>query len=122
MCTGGRIKHHLKHNIWREEASIVFVGYQAEGTLGRKIVDGNEVVKIFDESYRVRAKVYTIGGFSAHADRAILLDWLKHCENPDHLFLVHGEEKALSSFEKEINTLKKAKKTHIPALHQSFSL
>jgi len=122
MCTGGRIKHHLKHNIWRKEASIVFVGYQAEGTLGRNIVDGNKVVKIFDESYRVRAKVYTIGGFSAHADRTILLDWLKHCETPQHLFLVHGEDRALSSFEEEIKTQNIAKAIHIPTLHQRFSL
>ena len=122
MCTGGRIKHHLKHNIWRKESSIIFVGYQAEGTLGRKIVDGDEVVKIFDESYRVRAKVYTIGGFSAHADRTILLDWLKHCETPEHLFLVHGEDHALSSFEQEIKTQHIAKEIHVPNLHQSFSL
>lgn len=121
MCTGGRIKHHLKHNIWREEASIVFVGYQAEGTLGRRIIDGNEVVIIFDENYRVRAKVYTIGGFSAHADRTILLDWLKHCETPEHLFLVHGEENAVSSFEKEIQTRNLTKNIHVPGLHQSFT-
>lgn len=122
MCTGGRIKHHLKHNIWREEASIIFVGYQAEGTLGRQIVDGDEKVKIFNDTFRVRAKIYTIGGFSAHADRTILLDWLKHCETPEHLFLVHGEKNAISSFEKEIQTQNIAKKVHIPILHQSFSL
>jgi metallo-beta-lactamase family protein len=122
MCTGGRIKHHLKHNIWRKESSIIFVGYQAEGTLGRKIVDGDEVVKIFDESYRVRSKVYTIGGFSAHADRTILLDWLKHCEMPEHLFLIHGEDRALSSFEQEIKTQHIAKEIHVPNLHQGFSL
>ena len=122
MCTGGRIKHHLKHNIWREESSIIFVGYQAEGTLGRKIVDGNNVVKIYDESYRVRAKIYTIGGFSAHADRTILLDWLRHCENPVHIFLVHGEVNALSSFKKDIEAQNMAKKIHVPGLNQSFSL
>jgi len=122
MCTGGRIKHHLKHNIWREEASIIFIGYQAEGTLGRKIVDGEKNVKIFGETYRVRARIYTIGGFSAHADRPILLDWLNHCERPDHLFLVHGEKDALASFEREIQTMNGAKEIHIPALHQSFTL
>ena len=122
MCTGGRIKHHLKHNIWREESSIVFVGYQAEGTLGRNIVDGAEVVKIFDESYRVRARVYTIGGFSAHGDRAILLDWLRHSEKPDHLFLVHGEQKALSSFKKDIGQQDLASEVHIPAMHESYIL
>jgi len=122
MCTGGRIKHHLKHNIWREEASLIFIGYQAEGTLGRKIVDGEKEVKIFGQTYRVRAAIYTIGGFSAHADKTILLDWLKHTETPEHLFLIHGEEKALSSFEKEIQTQNIANRIHIPSLHQSFSL
>jgi len=120
MCTGGRIKHHLKHNIWRKESSIIFVGYQAKGSLGRQIVDGEEIVKIFDESYRVRAKVYTIGGFSAHADRDILLDWLKRCEKPERLFLVHGEREALASFEKEIRKDTLAREIHIPEIHQSF--
>lgn len=122
MCTGGRIKHHLKHNIWRKESAIIFVGYQAEGSLGRQIVDGKKTVKIFDESFRVRARVYTIGGFSAHADRDILLDWLKSCENPEHLFLVHGEREALASFEKEIRKNNLAREIHTPAIHQSFTL
>ena len=122
MCTGGRIKHHLKHNIWREESSIIFVGYQAEGTLGRNIVDGNERVKIYDETYRVRAKIYSIGGFSAHADKHILLDWLDHCRVPEQVFLVHGEDSALSSFKKEIQARERAKEIHIPKIHESFSL
>ncbi|MBI5676504.1 MAG: MBL fold metallo-hydrolase [Nitrospirae bacterium] len=122
MCTGGRIKHHLKHNIWRKESSIIFVGYQAEGSLGRQIVDGEKTVKIFDESFRVRAKVYTIGGFSAHADRDILLDWLKRCENPEHLFLVHGEKQALTSFEKDIRKDNLAREIHTPNLNQSYTL
>lgn len=122
MCTGGRIKHHLKHNIWRQESSVVFIGYQAEGTLGRQIVDGEKEVKIFGDTYRVAAKIYTIGGFSAHADKDILIDWLKHCENPEHLFLVHGEEQALSSFEKEIRDRNMAKEIHIPMAHQGFAL
>ena len=122
MCTGGRIKHHLKHNIWRKESAIIFVGYQAAGTLGRQIVDGKKTVKIFDESFRVRAKVYTIGGFSAHADRDILLDWLKRCENPEHLFLVHGEKQALASFEKEIRKDNLAREIHTPGMHHSYTL
>lgn len=120
MCTGGRIKHHLKHNIWRKESAIIFVGYQAEGSLGRQIVDGEKTVKIFDERFRVRAKVYTIGGFSAHADRDILLDWLKRCENPEYLFLVHGEKKALASFEKEIRKENLAREIHTPNMNQSY--
>lgn len=122
MCTGGRIKHHLKHNIWREEASIIFIGYQAEGTLGREIVDGAKEVKIFGEKFRVRAKIYTIGGFSAHADKTILLDWLKRTAMPELLFLVHGEENAISLFKKEIQAQNLAKNIDIPTLHQSFTL
>ena len=122
MCNGGRIKHHLKHNIWREESSIIFVGFQAEGTLGRKIVDGNKKVNIFGERYRVRAKTYTIGGFSAHADRSILLDWLAKCGNPEDLFLVHGEERALLSFQESVKDGGLARNIHIPAMHQEFKI
>ncbi|UCD36137.1 MAG: MBL fold metallo-hydrolase [Nitrospiraceae bacterium] len=122
MCTGGRIKHHLKHNLWREESSVVFVGYQAEGTLGRKIVDKEDEVRIFGQTFRVRARVYTIGGFSAHADRTILLDWLRHCGGLEHLFLVHGESKTLASFRSCIESDGIAREVHVPAMHQTFTL
>jgi len=97
MCTGGRIKHHLKHNLWREEASVVFVGYQARGTLGRDIVDGKEKVTIYGEEVRVRARVYTINGFSSHAGRDGLLNWALKFENPE-FFLVHGEHESQEAF------------------------
>jgi metallo-beta-lactamase family protein len=122
MCTGGRIKHHLKHNIWRREASIVFSGYQAQGTLGRRIVDGRTRVRIFGNAYRVHAKVYTIGGFSAHADRAILDEWLRANGKLEHLFLVHGEPKNLERFSKDLAGNGVAKEIHVPALHDRFTL
>lgn len=94
MCTAGRIKHHLKHNLWREGASIVIVGFQAKGTTGRRIIEGAKNVKIFRENVAVRAKVFTIGGFSAHADQKDLLEWVGNFEGKPRVFLVHGEETA----------------------------
>jgi metallo-beta-lactamase family protein len=103
MCTAGRIKHHLKHNLWRRGASLVIVGFQAEGTLGRKIVDGAENVRIFGEPIAVRAKVFTIGGFSAHADQADLLEWISHFENPHmRIYVIHGERNISEDFSKVI--------------------
>jgi len=103
MADAGRIKHHLKHNLWREGASIVFVGYQAQGTTGRRIVDGASKVRIFGEEVAVKAKVFTINGFSAHAGQAQLIDWLKTVEDkPMHVFLVHGEYNAQQCLAQEI--------------------
>ncbi len=98
MCTGGRIRHHLKHNIWREQTSIVFVGYAARGTLARRIVDGAEKVRIFGDEFRVKADIYTIGGFSAHGDQQELLRWHQATGEPETTFLVHGEEDAMETF------------------------
>jgi metallo-beta-lactamase family protein len=92
MCDAGRIKHHLKHNLPRPECSILFTGFQAAGTLGRRIVDGANTVRIFGEDVPVRAQVHTIGGLSAHADRDALLGWLRHFRQaPGRVFVVHGE-------------------------------
>jgi metallo-beta-lactamase family protein len=102
MCTAGRIKHHLKHNLWREGASIVIVGYQAEGTTGRRIVDGEKRVKIFRENVAVKARVYTIGGFSAHADQKDLLEWVSHFESSPRIFVVHGEASASETLANKI--------------------
>jgi metallo-beta-lactamase family protein len=90
MCNGGRVRHHLKHNLWRERSSIVFVGYAAEGTLARRIVDGARSVQIYNEEIQVHAQVWTINGFSAHADQATLLGWLGTSPRRKVL-LVHGE-------------------------------
>ena len=95
MCNAGRIKHHLKHNIWREGASIVFVGYQAVGTLGRKIVDGADKIRLFNDDLAVAAKIFTINGFSAHAGQSQLLDWiLPMAKAGSRVVLIHGEPKA----------------------------
>ena len=102
MCTGGRVRHHLKHNLWRRESSIVFVGYAARNTLARRIVDGAKSVKLFGEEIQVRAEIYKIGGFSAHADRDELLAWQHHTGNPERTFLVHGEETAMLAFGKNL--------------------
>ena len=98
MCEGGRIKHHLRWNVARPECAIVFTGFQAAATLGRRIVDGAPLVRLFGERYPVRAKVFTIGGLSAHADRAALLDWLGGFRRPpSRTWIVHGEPLAALS-------------------------
>lgn len=92
MCDAGRIKHHLKYNLGRSECSILITGFQAAGTLGRRLVDGAKQVRIFGQDIRVRATIYTIGGLSAHADQADLINWLRHFQNtPENIFIVHGE-------------------------------
>ncbi len=98
MCEGGRIRHHLKHNIWRPECSVVFVGYQAEGTLGRKIVDGAKSINVFGEEVVIKSSIYTINGFSAHAGREELTEWLSSFKNSPKVFIVHGEKGAAKSF------------------------
>nr|WP_254906440.1 MBL fold metallo-hydrolase [Clostridium tyrobutyricum] len=104
MCEAGRIKHHLKHNLWRKECSIVFVGYQAEGTLGRKIVDGAKRIKIFGEEIAVNAKIYKLEGLSGHADRDGLYNWLSNFKvKPEKVILVHGEKHSLESFSNFLN-------------------
>jgi metallo-beta-lactamase family protein len=92
MCEGGRIRHHLRYNLSRPECSVIFIGFQAAGTLGRRIVDGAKSVRLFGEDYPVRARVFTIGGLSAHADRTALLGWLSGFKRPPRqTWIVHGE-------------------------------
>jgi metallo-beta-lactamase family protein len=93
MCDGGRIVHHLKHNLWRSGAHVVFVGFQGRGTLGRALVDGAPRVHVLGEEVVVNAKIHTLGGFSAHADQQGLLSWLANFVEPrPATVLVHGEE------------------------------
>lgn len=103
MCDAGRIKHHLKHHLWRETSHIVFIGYQGEGTIGRRIVDGAESVRLFGESVAVKAHIHTLGGFSAHADQRGLLEWLSYFKNPNlEIFINHGEEKVSMELARQI--------------------
>ncbi|MGC1864150.1 MAG: MBL fold metallo-hydrolase [Methylocystis sp.] len=117
MCTGGRVRHHLRHNLGREEATVIFVGFAARGTLARQIIDGAREVPIFGEQIPVRAKIHTINGFSAHADQAELLAWHEQAR-PKDTFLVHGEESVMSRFAARLTD------THVemPALNQTFKL
>lgn len=94
MCEGGRIQHHLRHNLWRPESQVIIVGYQARGTLGRRLVDGDQYVRIHHETIRVRAHVHTIGGLSAHGDQEDLLRWYGSFAPKPPVYLVHGEPEA----------------------------
>ena len=99
MCEAGRIRHHLKHNLWRPECTILFVGYQANGTLGRAIVEGASEVKLFGETIEVRAQIKKLTGLSGHADKAGLIEWLEGFEEkPKRVFVVHGEDSVCTSF------------------------
>lgn len=99
MCEAGRIRHHLKHNLWRPECTILFVGYQANGTLGRAIVEGAKEVRLFGETIEIRASVGQLIGMSGHADKAGLLDWINGFEKkPEKVFVVHGEDSVCKLF------------------------
>ncbi len=118
MCTGGRVLHHLKHNLWRNDSSVVFVGFAAHGTPARRIIDGATSVRIFREEIPVRARIHTIGGFSAHADRDELLAWWRAAGNPARTMLVHGDAEAMQSFAGLLD----GTQVTMPALHESIDL
>ncbi|MBF1131696.1 MAG: MBL fold metallo-hydrolase [[Eubacterium] sulci] len=104
MCEAGRIRHHLKHNLWNPKNSIVFVGYQGQGTLGRSLVEGIKMVTLFGEEIQVNAEIHNLEGFSGHADQNGLFAWLAHFEQkPKEIFLVHGEEESKKDFAKLVN-------------------
>jgi len=114
MCNGGRIRHHLKHNLWRPECHVVIVGYQAEGTLGRKLVDGAEYVRLWQETIRVNAKIHTVGGLSAHADQAGLVDWYRAIAHRPPVYLVHGEDRARKPLAARLES--EGAEVHLPQL------
>lgn len=117
MATGGRIRHHLKHNLWRQDSSVIFVGFAAKGTLARQIIDGAKTVQLFGEEIPVRASIHTINGFSAHADRDELLSW-HHRVGAARTFLVHGEEEVMQQF----GTLLENTQVEMPTLGQAYEL
>lgn len=101
MCEAGRIRHHLKHNLWRPECTILFVGYQAIGTLGRNIIEGEKEVRLFGETITVNAHIEELAGVSGHADKKGLLNWVNHFEKkPERVFVVHGEDLVCEDFTK----------------------
>jgi len=122
MCTGGRIKHHLVNNISRPESTILFIGYQAEGTLGRHIISGAKSVRIYGQRRTIRARIEQINGFSAHADRSELLRWLSRLEvHPKQIFITHGEAEAAEKFH-EFITEKTGFQSSVPTYNSRISL
>jgi metallo-beta-lactamase family protein len=111
------VRHHLKHNISREECSVIFVGFAARGTLARQIIDGQSPVQILGDEIPVRAGIHTINGFSAHADQAELLKWHEHT-GAGRTFLTHGEEAAMQKFASRLADTR----VDMPELNQTFDL
>ena len=107
MCDAGRIRHHLKHNLWRKECAVVFVGYQAEGTLGRALLEGVPSVTLFGEEIAVHAKIVNFQGLSSHADRDHLISWIQSIQapKPQHVFVVHGDREVAPFFAKTVQSL-----------------
>ncbi len=112
MCEAGRIRHHLKHNLWREDSTILFVGYQSSGTIGRKLLDGAQVVRLFGEEIAVKARIETLAGISGHADRNMLLGWLESMEEaPKQVYVNHGDDQVTDFFAQAVE-----EKLGIPAV------
>jgi metallo-beta-lactamase family protein len=122
MCNAGRIKHHLRHNLGRRECSVLITGFQAQGTLGRRLVDGAKRVSIFGEEIAVHASIHTLGGFSAHAGQPALLDWAGNFKQPPRqTFVVHGEESAALALAERLRS-DRGWTVAVPALEQTVNL
>ena len=105
MCEAGRIRHHLKHNLWRGESTVLFVGYQSEGTLGRKLIDGADTVRLFGEEVTVNARIESLAGISGHADREMMLGWLASMpRKPRRVFVNHGDDQVTDHFAEAVST------------------
>jgi metallo-beta-lactamase family protein len=121
MCNGGRIRHHLKHNVWRDNCHVIIVGYQAQGTLGRQLVNGAHRIRLWGEAIRVAAQVHTVGGLSAHGDQRDLLRWYKNFSTRPALFLVHGEPDSINGLSKQVQQQFKVN-AHRPRLGEQVDL
>ena len=119
MCNGGRIRHHLKWNLWRESAHVVIVGFQAQGTTGRALVDGATHVRLLGEDIVVKAQIHTLGGFSAHAGQTALVNWAGQFARRPPLFLVHGEPEKMQALQARIKTVH-GWEAHIPSEDQTI--
>ena len=121
MCDAGRIRHHLKHNLWRPECAVVFVGYQAEGSLGRRLLEGAKSVKLFGEEIAVNARIVNFKGLSSHADRDHLLAWIEHfAPTPQQVFVVHGDSEVTDLFAKDLN--ERSIPAHAPLYEEVYDL
>ena len=122
MCDAGRIRHHLKHNLWRPECTVVFVGFQSPGTLGRSLVEGKRTVKLFGEEVAVSAKIVNFQGLSSHADHDHLIQWIEQFDGPkpDEVFVVHGEDYISEAFAAELNRM--GYHAHAPLFQESYDL
>ena len=120
MCDAGRIRHHLKYNLWRRESTIVFVGFQSPGTLGRTLLDGAKSVKLFGEEVAVLAEIENFKGLSSHADRDHLIQWAQSFENPAHFFVVHGDREVAPYFADSLQRL--GLSAHAPQYTEVYDL
>ena len=122
MCDAGRIRHHLKHNLWRPECTVVFVGYQGEGTLGRNLLEGAKSVKLFGEDIAVNAKIVNFKGLSSHADRDHLISWISDFQSPkpQHVFVVHGDREVAPFFAQTLNNM--GFEAHAPQYTEVYDL
>ena len=112
MCNGGRIVHHLKHGLFNKNNHVIFVGYQAHGTLGRRIVDGQKILRVAGEEVRVQAEIHTINGFSAHGDQNDLIEWAQNFKTNPTYIITHGEPESSIALAKKLKS--DGKKTFIP--------
>lgn len=121
MCDAGRIRHHLKHNLWKPECTVLFVGYQADGSLGRRILDGAQRVRLFGEEIAVRARIVRFHGLSSHADRDGLVRWINaFTPRPKQVFVVHGEARAAENYTQTLKELGFA--VHAPDYEEVYDL